>query len=85
MTYTIERNMPAIPDPAPLDITRVTATLKALDVGDGFTIPADELSAEGGKYLSSSVGQRIHQAARRLGIRVRIKKLAEGLRVRREK
>ena len=84
-TYTIERDLPPNPVPAPLDIGRVTATLKGLNVGDGFTIPADELTGENGRFLSTSVGQRIHQAARRLGMRVSTKKLPEGLKVRREK
>lgn len=83
-TYTIEKNAPANPEPSPLDISKVTATLKELEVSDRFVIPADELLGEGGRFLSTSAGQRIHQAARRLGIKVSIKKLTDGLRVRRE-
>ena len=83
--YPIQDEMEPSPAPAPLDISRVTITIKQLKVGAGFVIPADELTGENGRFLSTSVGQRIHQAARRLGMRVSTKKLPEGLKVRRER
>jgi hypothetical protein len=81
--YTVEVMEP-LPAPRPLDIRRVTQTMRGLNVGWGFVIPATELEGEDGRYLTNSVGQRIHQAARRLKIRVSVKKQADGLRVRRE-
>lgn len=82
MTYPIIENIGA-DAPAHLDISEVTATMKQLDINAGFVIPAADLAGEDGKYLSSSVGQRIHQAARRLGIKISIKKKPEGLRIKR--
>lgn len=80
--YTFEPDVPLPGKPAPLDIGRVTDSLKLAKVnGAPFLIPAAELVGENGRFLSTGLGQRIHQAARRLGLRVVTKKCDDGLRV----
>lgn len=84
-TYPIQARVPATPEPAPLNLTKVRASLEALDVGGGFVIPSMELRDREGKYRTTSFGQRIHALARALGLKITTTKLPEGLRVRREK
>lgn len=82
--YEIKRVAPR-PKPAPLDVERTTTTMRALQVGDGFTIPAAELADKDGKLRTRSIGWRVHRIAAVLGIRVSVKKRPEGLEIRRER
>lgn len=82
-TYPI---VDSVPEKAPayaLDVPRIKASLKRLEVGAGFIIPAIELRVDG-VLRTSPAGQRVYALARVMGIRVSTKKVAEGLRVRRE-
>lgn len=84
-TYPIQARMPREPAPVPLDIPKIRASIAKLDVGGGFVIPAIELRDREGRFMSTPIGQRIYRLAKSIGITVTTKKLAEGLRVRREK
>ena len=73
-----------LPPPKGLDWPRVLASLKVLEVGQAFMIPAADLSDAEGKWATTTVGSRIHAAARRQGLQIRASKIAgEGLRVKR--
>jgi hypothetical protein len=83
-TYPIIKDLPP-DDPAPsLDTAKIKASLARLDVGAAFVIPSIEMHVDG-VFRSTPYGQRIHALARIMGVRVSTKKVAEGLRVRREK
>ena len=83
-TYTIVKHIPAEPEPVPLDLAKIRASIEALKVGGGFVIPREDLLDAGGVFKSTSLGQRIHALSRTMGVKVSTKKIAEGLRVRRE-
>lgn len=72
MTYAIE----TAPLPNDVDIGKVSETLRSLKIGkkNSFVIPASELMDASGKWGTTSVGQRVHHAAARLGIRVKVKR-----------
>lgn len=80
-TYPIRAAAPAPPG---VDWPKIVASLEALKVDQEFVIPALELANDEGIWSTSTIGSRIHQCARRRGIKIRTSKVAgEGLRVRR--
>jgi hypothetical protein len=83
--YPIVARAPKQPRPLRLNLPKIKASMAALVVGGAFTIPADELRDRAGLYRTRNVGWRLHRTAGTLGIRVSVKKLKDGLRVRREK
>lgn len=85
MGYKIESGIP-LPAEAPgFKVSKAVESLRKLKVGESFLVPASELMVEGTKWATTSAGQRISNAARRMGIRVNTEKQtggdAPGLRV----
>lgn len=78
------KDIPASPEPVPLNLERLRATMSKMDVGQGFVIPVADLKDDAGVFRSTPLGKRVHRVADELGIRVSTKKIEEGLRVRRE-
>lgn len=84
MTYPIETNVQPRPAPLPLDVEKIKETMRVLPLGGGFVLPATECMDAEGRFLSTKIGQRVHQFARQVGIRITTQKVAAGLLVRRE-
>lgn len=83
-TYTIHHQLPHKPGVVPLDLPKITATMRVLPIHGGFILPANECADEDGKFLSARIGNRLHALAKMIGIRITTKKIAEGLQIRRE-
>lgn len=84
-TYDIIGRVPKSPKPIALDLPKIRASMGRLEVGSAFVIPAADLRDRKGEYRTRHVGWRLHRLAALAGIRVSVKKMKEGLRVRREK
>lgn len=84
-TYDIIARAPKEPKPIRLDLPKIKASMQRLEVGSAFVIPAADLHDRKGDYRTARVGWRLHRLASTVGIRVSVKKLKEGVRVRREK
>lgn len=74
---------------SPGDMQRIVESLRALRLkrNNSFVIPAFEVKDESGRWSAQKLGQRVHHAAGRVGIKVKVKRQSgkngavEGLRV----
>lgn len=68
----------AISDSPDTNMAKVRESLRALEIGQAFLIPATELADGDGRWRTTTLGSRVHQSARRMGIQVRTLKVTQG-------